>query len=109
MPARPLAGTAVGQSTSAQLANRILGGWLGRIAGCNLGKPIENGDFWSPSQIREYLEMVDAYPLRDYIRHWIPCRAVFSSTEAGLKPLAAGYAARLVTTTSTIRSWGYGC
>jgi ADP-ribosylglycohydrolase len=67
MPARPLAGSALRQPTSAELANRILGGWLGRIAGCNLGKPIENGDFWSPSRIRAYLEMVDAYPLRDYI------------------------------------------
>ena len=51
----------------AELANRILGGWLGRIAGCNLGKPVENGDFWTPARIRAYLEMADAYPLRDYI------------------------------------------
>jgi ADP-ribosylglycohydrolase len=67
MPAHPLAGSALGQPSPAQLANRILGGWLGRIAGCNLGKPIENGDFWTPSRIRAYLEMADAYPLRDYI------------------------------------------
>ena len=67
MPARPPAGSAVGQPTSPELANRILGGWLGRIAGCNLGKPIENGDFWTPSRIRAYLDMADAYPLRDYI------------------------------------------
>ena len=39
----------------------------GRIAGCNLGKPVENGDFWTPDRIRAYLEMADAYPLRDYI------------------------------------------
>jgi ADP-ribosylglycohydrolase len=51
----------------AELANRILGGWLGRIAGCNLGKPVENGDFWNPARIRAYLELADAYPLRDYI------------------------------------------
>jgi ADP-ribosylglycohydrolase len=67
MPASPLAlrqaqGAAVGD-----LADRILGGWLGRIAGCNLGKPIENGDFWTPERIRGYLELADAYPLRDYI------------------------------------------
>ena len=48
-------------------ADRILGGWLGRIAGCNLGKPIEDGDFWTPERIRNYLELADSYPLRDYI------------------------------------------
>jgi ADP-ribosylglycohydrolase len=61
-PLRQAQGAAVGD-----LANRILGGWLGRIAGCNLGKPIENGDFWTPERIRAYLEMADAYPLRDYV------------------------------------------
>lgn len=50
-----------------ELADRILGGWQGRIAGCNLGKPIEDGDFWTPDQIRNYLELACAYPLRDYI------------------------------------------
>jgi ADP-ribosylglycohydrolase len=49
------------------LADRILGGWLGRIAGCNLGKPVEDGDFWTPDRIRAYLELAGAYPLRDYI------------------------------------------
>lgn len=49
------------------LDNRILGSWLGRIAGCNLGKPIEDGDHWTTSHIRAYLELADAYPLRDYI------------------------------------------
>jgi ADP-ribosylglycohydrolase len=61
-PFRQAQGAAVGN-----LANRILGGWLGRIAGCNLGKPVENGDFWTPARIRAYLETADAYPLRDYI------------------------------------------
>ena len=50
-----------------RLADRILGGWLGRIAGCNLGKPVEDGDFWTPERVRSYLELADAYPLRDYI------------------------------------------
>jgi ADP-ribosylglycohydrolase len=49
------------------LADRILGGWQGRIAGCNLGKPIEAGDFWTPARIHTYLELADAYPLQDYI------------------------------------------
>jgi ADP-ribosylglycohydrolase len=50
-----------------ELADRVLGGWQGRIAGCNLGKPIEDGDFWTPGRIRTYLELAGAYPLRDYI------------------------------------------
>jgi ADP-ribosylglycohydrolase len=68
MLAGPLDATdSLGPPQPAELANRILGGWLGRIAGCNLGKPVENGDFWTPARIRAYLEMADAYPLRDYI------------------------------------------
>jgi ADP-ribosylglycohydrolase len=60
-----------------RLDDRILGGWLGRIAGCNLGKPVEDGDFWTPERIRSYLELADAYPLRDYI--------------PALDPMPAGY------------------
>jgi ADP-ribosylglycohydrolase len=59
--------TSSGRIWPAELADRILGGWLGRIAGCNLGKPIENGDFWTPGRIRAYLKLAEAYPLRDYI------------------------------------------
>jgi ADP-ribosylglycohydrolase len=67
MPARLLDAADLRRAPPAELADRILGGWLGRIAGCNLGKPVENGDFWTPDRIRAYLEMADAYPLRDYI------------------------------------------
>ena len=28
----------------------MLGGWLGRIAGCNLAKPVKNGDHRSSCQ-----------------------------------------------------------
>src|SRR5690606_7459986 len=49
------------------LDDRILGGWLGRIAGCNVGKPVENGDHWTSEHLRDYLERADAYPLRDYV------------------------------------------
>lgn len=49
-----------------ELRDRILGGWLGRCAGCNLGKPIENGAHWTVERIRSYLERAGAYPLRDY-------------------------------------------
>jgi len=47
MPAVRSGLTAVRQPRPRELADRILGGWLGRIAGCNLGKPIEDGDFWT--------------------------------------------------------------
>lgn len=51
----------------AELRDRMLGAWLGRCAGCNLGKPVENGDHWTHQHLRRYLESADAYPLRDYI------------------------------------------
>lgn len=47
--------------------DKIAGGWLGRIAGCNLGKPIEHGTVWTTSHIRAYLDHADAWPLLDYI------------------------------------------
>ncbi|GAA3708826.1 ADP-ribosylglycohydrolase family protein [Nonomuraea antimicrobica] len=56
--------TAVGE---AELRDRMLGAWLGRCAGCNLGKPVEYGDHWTAAHLRDYLELAGAYPLRDYI------------------------------------------
>lgn len=49
------------------LEDQVLGGWLGRIAGCNLGKPVEWGDHWTSDHIAAYLKLAGAYPLRDYI------------------------------------------
>src|SRR4051812_23604913 len=34
--------------TGDDLANRIHGAWLGRVAGNMLGKPVESGDHWTP-------------------------------------------------------------
>ena len=48
------------------LYDKVLGGWVGRIAGCNLGKPVEQGLQWTPDHIRSYLELAEAFPLRDY-------------------------------------------
>ncbi|MHA7279927.1 ADP-ribosylglycohydrolase family protein [Arthrobacter sp. MDT2-2] len=62
-PPRPAGTPAPGPG----LHDRILGGWLGRIAGCNLGKPIESGDHWTSDRIRSYLELTGSYPLRDYV------------------------------------------
>jgi ADP-ribosylglycohydrolase len=46
------------------LRDRLLGAWLGRCAGCNLGKPVEG---WRRARIREYLELAGAYPIDDYV------------------------------------------
>jgi ADP-ribosylglycohydrolase len=49
------------------LRDKINAAWLGRIAGCNVGKPVEWGSHWTAEHIREYLILADAYPLRDYV------------------------------------------
>ncbi|MEV6314445.1 ADP-ribosylglycohydrolase family protein [Streptomyces sp. NPDC051776] len=49
------------------LDDKILGGWLGRIAGNMLGKPVERGDHWTRQRIDRYLRRTDALPLTDYI------------------------------------------
>jgi len=51
--------------TDADLADRILAAWLGRCAGCQLGKPLE-GTTW-PDKIRTVLETVGSWPLDDYM------------------------------------------
>jgi len=48
------------------LEDKIHAAWLGRVAGCNIGKPVEMGWYWTPQRIRTYLELAGAYPLRDY-------------------------------------------
>ena len=46
------------------LLDRIHGAWLGRIAGCMLGKPVEG---WSRDQIRSFLTALGEYPLANYV------------------------------------------
>lgn len=46
------------------LRDRLLGAWLGRCAGCTLGKPVEG---WSREAIHSYLTTAGAYPLTDYV------------------------------------------
>ncbi|MGW5482296.1 ADP-ribosylglycohydrolase family protein [Streptomyces sp. NPDC004008] len=50
-----------------ELADRILGGWLGRISGNMLGKPVERGDLWTRKRIDHYLRQASALPLTDYL------------------------------------------
>ena len=51
------------------LQDRILGAWLGRCAGCTLGKPVEN---WPRADIQRYLQDVGAYPIEDYLPPPVP-------------------------------------
>ena len=48
------------------VADRVLGAWLARCAGCNLGKPVE-GHGWNRDKLRRYLEDAGAYPITDYL------------------------------------------
>lgn len=55
--------------TDADLLDRLRGAWLGRTAGCLLGKPCEG---WHHDDIRSYLEPAGAYPLDDYFPLVLP-------------------------------------
>ncbi len=44
---------------------KVHGGLLGRFAGMMLGKPLEGT--WPAAQLWRYLQLADAYPLRDYV------------------------------------------
>jgi len=52
-----------------ELHDRIYGAWLGRCAGCLLGKPVEG---WRREKIEEYLRLAGAYPLKNYFPVIIP-------------------------------------
>lgn len=53
-----------------ELYDRILGGWLGRAAGCLLGKPVEK---YSREVIKEILQSNGTWPLSDFITaHGMP-------------------------------------
>lgn len=69
---RPNAPPALRQHALAheELYDRILGGWLGRAAGCLLGKPVEK---YSREVIKEILQSNGTWPLSDYITaHGMP-------------------------------------
>ncbi|WP_129305750.1 ADP-ribosylglycohydrolase family protein [Streptomyces sp. L2] len=59
--------TAAPLATGPGLADRVLGGWLGRIAGNMLGKPVEQGEVWTRERIDRYLRRAGALPLTDYL------------------------------------------
>jgi len=51
------------------LKNKIAGGWIGKIVGNMLGKPVEG---WSRKEIIDYLKLSKAFPLEDYIPKIVP-------------------------------------
>jgi ADP-ribosylglycohydrolase len=72
-----------------QILDKIYGGWLGRCAGCLLGKPVEG---MPKGQIEEWLKIADAYPLSDYfpsppenktIPDWLKRRASWKEVFSG--------------------------
>jgi ADP-ribosylglycohydrolase len=51
--------------SEADLGDRIHGGWLGRVIGCQLGKPMEGA--W-PDACEKALRQCDSWPLTDYMK-----------------------------------------
>ena len=62
--ARPAQPASLPPPAGAALQDRILGAWLGRCAGCTLGKPVEG---WRYETIKAYLDSAGAWPLDAYI------------------------------------------
>jgi ADP-ribosylglycohydrolase/transcriptional regulator with XRE-family HTH domain len=56
--------------TAGALRERIHGAWLGRVAGCVLGKPLEMG--WSKNMVCQYLQLAGSYPLTGYVPRVVP-------------------------------------
>lgn len=53
-----------GEVSRTELEDRIRGGFLGKVVGCMLGRPVEG---WSGTVIRERLRRLGEYPLRNYL------------------------------------------
>jgi ADP-ribosylglycohydrolase len=54
-----------GLDTLADPYDVLYGGWLGAVAGCFLGKPVQG---WSRDKIHQYLKASDQFPLSAYMR-----------------------------------------
>lgn len=67
--------------SKATLRDKIHGGWLGRCAGCILGKPLEVG--LTLPEMRDYLK--DDYPIDNYIRFSV-AKKVTLATKPGMHP-----------------------
>jgi len=79
---RPEGPRVIGAAPSAEdVADRTLGAWIGRVAGCMLGKPVEGA---GRLQILDLLEDCGEYPLSDYF----PALEPACWQRAGLSPPA---------------------
>lgn len=56
----------------AEFIRRVHGGWLGRLCGCMLGKPVE---FWTRGAIQLQAEVTRNWPLKGYFRWPTPAQA----------------------------------
>ncbi|MBO3802935.1 MAG: ADP-ribosylglycohydrolase family protein [Candidatus Brockarchaeota archaeon] len=56
----------LGELSESELSDRIRGAWLGRCAGCLLGKPFEG---WGKEEIKSKLKASNSYPLEKYELH----------------------------------------
>ena len=77
-----------------EYSDRVVAAWLGRCAGCNLGKPVE-GYGWNRGKLRQYLEQAGAYPLDNYLPVLDPMPPGFAlnpswkvATRGRVKPMA---------------------
>ena len=57
-----------GKMDDPALYDRVLGAWLGRCAGCLLGKPVEG---WRSARIWGYLKDTGGFPLKNYFRYGV--------------------------------------
>jgi ADP-ribosylglycohydrolase len=62
----PATAATIAPPAESELADRLHAAWLGRCAGCNLGKPVE-GFGWNRARLRSYLEQAGSYPIADYL------------------------------------------
>jgi len=69
------------------LADKMLGAWLGRCAGCLAGKPVEG---WPRERIRQYLEAGNEYPLAGYMPY-ILAAPEESRVRPQVQPWTRGY------------------
>lgn len=51
----------------AVVVDKVHAGWLGRVAGCVVGKPVEDGGVWTSDLLRRYLRDAGAWPLTTYV------------------------------------------